>query len=272
MVNMGIWPRVLIGVPTFGGMKYCLDEFLVGLRNLTYPNAEILMVDNSLNDNFFEELKKERDIVVVRDETLAKKPAERLVSSRNKILDYAVEKGFDYVFMLDADVVCPRGIIEELMKCRKEVISGLYFGYFNSSGKLKILSVAWRGITPEEFAVIRSKVKLSESVKSHEDLQRHLTQEEIDSNSLLEVIYPSAGCMLLSRAVFSMVRYGLPETPEGFTASGDDIYFIREARKLGFGIWCHTGFKCDHLLDGKYTKDSQGRLIHPLNPDYYRLC
>jgi hypothetical protein len=48
-------------------------------------------VDNSINEGFFDELKKEKDFVVVRDEVSAAKPAERLVSSRNKVLDYAIE-------------------------------------------------------------------------------------------------------------------------------------------------------------------------------------
>jgi hypothetical protein len=37
---MEVWPRVLIGVSIFEGMRYCLKEFLQGLGNLSYPNAE----------------------------------------------------------------------------------------------------------------------------------------------------------------------------------------------------------------------------------------
>ena len=260
---MQMWPRVLIGVPTFEGMKYCLNEFIEGVRNLTYPNADVLLVYNSRGKDFFEELKKEKDFIVVWDETLAEKPVERLISSRNKILDYAVEKGYDYVFALDADVVCPKNIIEELVKCSKDIVSGLYFNYFNSSGEMKILSVAWRGITEEEFEIIKKQVKFPESVKSHEDLNRHLTQKEIESNSLLEVVHPSAGCMLISKKIFWNIRYGLPEaTDKQFS---DDICFIREAKKQGFKVYCHTNFKCDHLLDGKFAKDEKGNFVHPIN-------
>jgi GT2 family glycosyltransferase len=268
---MQIWPKVLIGVPIFEGMNYCMKEFFEGIRALSYPNADVLLVDNSIHDGFFEELKKEKDFIVIRDKTFAKNPVERLVGSRNKVLDHAIENRYDFVFALDADVVCPKEIIEELMRCRKDIISGLYFGYFNSKEGMKILSVAWRGITKEEFEVIRKQVKLPESVKSHEDLQRHLTQREIDSNSLFEVIYPSAGCMLISKNVFTKVRYGWLEVPDkNFTASGDDIYFINEARKAGFKSFCHTKFKCDHLLSGKFIRDEKGNFIHPLNPDYYK--
>lgn len=267
---MDVWPKVLIGVPIFDGMRYCLDEFFRGIGSLTYPNADVLVVDNSFGDEFFDELKKEIGFIVLRDETSARKPAERLVSSRNLILGYALQNGYDYVFALDADVVCPRDIIERLLECKKDIVSGLYFNYFNSKPGLKVLSVAWKGILPEEFEIIRSQIKLPANVLSHNDLQRHLTQKEIDSDELVDVIYPSAGCMLVSKEVFSKARYGIPRAPEGFTAVGDDIYFLQEAKKFGFGAWCHTALKCDHLLAGKFVKDENGNLIHPLNPDYYR--
>ncbi|MFH1803216.1 MAG: glycosyltransferase [archaeon] len=268
---MGAWPKVLIGVPVFEGTKYCLEEFFESVRAMTYPNADVLLVDNSRGNDFFEELKKEGDFIVVKDETTAEKPAERLVSSRNLVLDYAIKGGYDYVFALDSDVVCPKNLVEELMRFNKDIISGLYFNYFMVSGKLQIHSVAWRGITPEEFEIIKQQVRFSDAVKSHEDLQRHLTKQEIDSNGLFEVIYPSAGCMLISKEVFWKIRYGVPEMQnKNLTAGGDDIYFMQQARKAGFKAYCHTGFKCDHLIDGKFKQDSEGRLLHPLNPDYYK--
>lgn len=229
---MAVWPKVLIGVPIFEGMRYCLKEFFEGLRRMTYPNADVLLVDNSKGAGFFEELKKEKEFIVVRDESSAERPAERLVSSRNLVLDYAIKNGYDYVFALDADVTTPPNIIEALLGYRKDIISGLYFNYFGSSRGLKVLSVAWMPIKPEEFEIIKQKIKLPESVKSHEHLQRHLTQKEIESNRVVEVLYPSAGCMLLSKDVFWNVRYGLPSVASrDLTAVGDDIYFIGEARK-----------------------------------------
>jgi len=265
-------PKVLIGVSIFDGMGYCLDRFLKGLRSLTYKNCDVLFVDNSRGDEFFKELKeKAGEFVVVKDDTAGEKPAERLVSSRNRVLDYALENGYDHVFALDADVAAPKNMIEELLKHKKDIVSGLYFGYFSSSGKLKALSVAWRAITEEEFNVIKKQVKFPDAVKSHEDLQRHLTPAEAESNELLEVLYPSAGCMLVSRKVFEKARYGLIEAPnKRLNAGGDDIYFIDKARKEGFKAYVDPKLKCDHFLEGKFKQDEKGRLIHPLNPDFYK--
>ena len=46
-------PKILIGSPTFYGMQYCLKEFLNGVRSIVYDNYDVLIVDNSRDDNFF---------------------------------------------------------------------------------------------------------------------------------------------------------------------------------------------------------------------------
>ena len=257
-------PKVLVGAPVYRGVKYCLKEFLTGVRNLSYENFDVLIVDNSKGDEFFEELKKEEgsNLKVLKDDTEEEKPIMRLISSRNKILEYALEGGYDYIFMMDADIVAPSDIIEGLLECEKDIVSGLYFGYFGVK-KTKMLSIAWMPITKEEFEIMRKQVTFPSSIRSHEDLNRHLTQKEIDDNELLEVLYPSAGCMLISRKVFEKVRYGLLDAPEGKVVS-DDIYFFKKAREAGFKLYCYTKYKCDHLLEGKYKRDKRGNLLHPL--------
>lgn len=262
-------PKVLVAAPTFYVMKYCLKEFLESVKNFSYDNYDILLVDNSRNNDFFNELKLQEGIKVLKDETQEELPANRLVSSRNKILKYAFDEGYDYLFMMDSDVIPPRDIIEKLLECKKDVVSGIYYNYFKSSGVLKLLPVAWLSITPEEFELMKQQVRFPDHF-THKDLQRHMTQKEVDSGELIEVLYPSAGCMLLSREVFGKVRYGLVKTPEGKIAT-DDIYFFKMARDEGFKLYCYTKLKCSHLLEGKFKKMEDGSLLHPLSPDYEKI-
>ena len=256
-------PKVLVGSPLFDGMRYCIKEFLSTMKSLTYNNYDILLVDNSKTDDFFNELKKEKGIKVIKDNTQETKNIRRLVSSRNKILQYALENNYDFVLMMDTDVISPKNIIEELISCKKEIVSGLYFNYFTSSGKIKLLPVVWNLITAEEFKEIKKKINFGSLVKSNRDLRRHLIPEEYESNRLLGVKYPSAGCMLLTKNVFEKIRYGLLETPNNLSTT-DDIYFFDKAHELGFECFCYTKIKCNHLTEGKYLKDKDGNLIHPL--------
>lgn len=259
-------PRVLVGVPIFDGMNYCLKEFLEGIRALTYSNCDVLLMDNSKSNEFFEELKKEKEIIVLKEGTQEEKPVLRLISSRNKIIEYALKNDYDYILMMDSDVIPPKNIIEELISCNKNIISGLYFNYFVSSGETKFLPVSWRAITPEEFELIKQKVRFPPHITC-ENLQRHMTQEEADSGKVLEVLYASAGCMLISKKIFENIKYDLIGAPEGAVVT-DDIIFMKKVRKKGFKIYCNTKLKCEHLIKGKFRKDKDGNLIHPINQNY----
>ena len=254
--------KVLVASPTYDGMRYCKEKFLARMKELTYPNHDILIVDNSENNDFFDELNKESGMILMKDYCKEKKGILRIISSRNMIIDYALKNNYDYILMMDFDVIPPKNVIEALLVCGKDIVSGLYSTYFMTDGKLKVLPVAFMPLTVEEFEEVRQKSKLPESVKSHLDLRRHMLPEEMESGKLLEVLYPSAGCMLISRKVFEneKVRYGLLDVD---AITSDDIYFITKAREAGFQSFCFTRVKCSHLVSGKYKKNSEGNLEHP---------
>ena len=55
---MSTVPKILIAIPTYEGMSYCLSEFLDALKKLTYIKFDVLIADNSANDNYSQNLKK----------------------------------------------------------------------------------------------------------------------------------------------------------------------------------------------------------------------
>jgi len=260
-------PKVLVACPTYEGMSYCLEKFIEKIKSLTYRNYEILIVDNSKTEDYYNKLKLIKDLKVLRNKQKETNPREKIVNSRNKILEYAKSSSYDFILMMDQDVIPPVTIIEDLLSCNKEIVSGLYFNYFSTSGKTKLLPVAWASLTPEEFEEIKKQVKFPPAIKSHEDIRRHLTQEEIESNKVVEVIIPSAGCMLLSKEVFQTVGYELLNLKElGFqdptVTTTDDIGFIINAHKKGFKSYVYTKVKCDHLISQKYVQDKEGNFIY----------
>ena len=62
--------------------------------------------------------------------------------------------------------------------------------------------------------------------------------------------------MLLSKKVFERIKYGLLDIPKNLS-TGDDIYFFEKAQEAGFDIYCHTGIKCKHLIQGKFEKGDE---------------
>jgi len=258
-------PKVLVASPTYEGMKYCEKEFLNSIQNIDYPNYDILIIDNSKNNDYFKHLKQSfPDINIIKDSTNEEKNILRLISSRNKILNYAVKNNYEYILMLDSDVIPPKNIIKELLDCNKDIVSGLYYNYFKVDGRLKWLPVAWTALTQKEFEEIKKKIQLPDFIKSPEDLRVHMTLEEANSNKLIPVAIPSAGCILIKRKAFLKIRYELLNTQNmNNIKTTDDIGFIINAKKQGFQIFCNTKIKCEHLIKGKF-KQEQGKFKHPL--------
>lgn len=257
-------PKILVACPTYEGMSYCHDEFFTRILNFTHNQYDILIIDNSIKDTYYNKLKNIPHITVIRDNSKENDKMIRLINSRNKTLEYASINNYDFILMLDADVIPPKNIISALLAAKKDIISAIYFNYFTTSNILKYLPVVWMPISKEEFTSIQEKVNLPDSVTSHLDLRRHLTIKEIKDNSVLEVLFPSAGCVLLSKNVFTILKYGLLDTKKwGNIKTTDDIYFMTKARDLGFIPHIDTRLRCKHLIIGKYHRNNN-EYTHPI--------
>lgn len=264
MVN----PKVLIACPVYDGMKYCFDELLNSFRAFDYTNYDILLMDNSRNKEFYKNLKKIKYVTKVYLPMKDKENLRRLVRARNKIIGYFLKRNYDYLLMMDADVIAPPETIKKLLKENKDIISGLYFNYFIEDSQKIIKAIAWRSITQEEFEELKRTNQVPYGCKVKEDVRRNLTPDEFLSNKVYDVVIPSAGCMLIKRNVLEKgVKYGTLHISEITNKKGttsDEIYFMREASKRGFKAYCHTGVKCKHLIQGKFLRH-EGRLTHPLD-------
>ncbi len=252
---MALGYKVLVASPVYEGMEYCLNDFTAHLKQLNYGNFKILLVDNSRTKNFFRRINKIAGVKAMYDNTSEEKNMNRLISSRNKILDYAINENYDYLLMMDCDVMVPQNIINDLLLHRKDVCSGLYFNIFRVDREQKLLPVAYKEFTEDEFQEIKQNYKLPKIIKSRTDLRFNITKDDIEKGELLEVLYPSSGCLLLSRKAFaSGAKYKLLET-QGKLRSSDDIYFIKELRKRGFKIYCDPNIICKHDIFGKLDKE-----------------
>ena len=78
-------PKILVAAPTYSIMKYCDERFLSRIKALTYPNYDILIVDNSRENSYFKEIQNQ-GINVIHDNPQEQNNMKRLVSSRNKII------------------------------------------------------------------------------------------------------------------------------------------------------------------------------------------
>src|SRR3989338_10139709 len=118
-------PKVLVGCPTSMHKKYCIEEYLAAAKALTYSNYDLILVDNTESDEYYDFLES-KGVTVFKAPYYAETARERIVVSRNMLRQYALENDYDYFFSLEQDVIPPVDVIEQLLSCKQPVVSGVY--------------------------------------------------------------------------------------------------------------------------------------------------
>ena len=229
---MNNYPKILVGGPVSDHHDYCFDSFVKSLKSLTYPNFDILLVDNSKEDNFFNKIK---DIFPTIKIPYHQDVRTRLSESRNLARKKVLEEGYDYLFCLDQDVIPPNDILERMINSNKKIITGVYYNTFSR-------------MRPDNLQVETRKLPILwvKSLKNP-DKAVPIRQEVIDTGKLIKVDMCGTGCILIHRDILKDIKFRCEEEQEGV----DDVFFCRDALKFGFEIWADTSIICNHLVDGR---------------------
>ena len=146
--------------------------------------------------------------------------------ARNLIAKEAIEHGFDYVLMVDSDIVLPSDTLVSFLTDPKDICLGLYPKKNTSSELVEITKLGER------------------------DFTTFFTFGEVDLMSgKFEVHGGGFGCAFIKVSVFERMVYPFfkyVEYPDGNVLS-EDNYFCNEAAKVGFNIWADPKVHCSHL-------------------------
>ena len=146
--------------------------------------------------------------------------------AREGLAQAAVSGGFDFLFMVDDDMICPRDLFERLVKHDVDIIAPLAFTR-NSPHKPVIynLSDGFDPIRNEEYYVNYPVVTYP--------------KEE-----LVECDAVGFGSVLIKTHVLKAMKKPWFMTTSG---AGEDIHFCHSARKQGFKVHMDTATKLGHL-------------------------
>ena len=123
-------PLISILVPVYNADKY-LPQTLVSIKNQTYPNLEIICIDDGSNDN---------SLTILQDFS-RQDPRFKIISRTNKGVAYTrnqllQEAKGAYIAFIDSDDMIEPIYIEHLLNCalnqQADVVRGLY--WFNENG------------------------------------------------------------------------------------------------------------------------------------------
>jgi hypothetical protein len=110
-------PKVLVSCPTFDGKEYCFQQWIDCVKNLTYPNYDILAVDNSKTPDFYNKYKDQ--IPMIRMEFGPDEKDDgmyRVCKSMAEVQRHFLKGNYTHWMNIEADVIPPPNVIETLMK------------------------------------------------------------------------------------------------------------------------------------------------------------
>jgi len=223
---MNSYPRVLVGTVTHDGQGYAFDRFITALKNIDYPNYDIIVVDTSETDDYYEKLKQIEGIRVEKGIWTILYSA-RLSNALNMLRKHIVYGGdyYDYLFSIDSDVIVPPDILTKLVKHSKQLAGAPVPIGFHKTG------------IP---CVLRSTMMQRE--KTGGMRLDYMTWEELGDKPT-KVLATGLGCLLIHREVLKNVQFKnivvLRWAP--------DVAFLIECVAKGFEFWCDPTIKVEHL-------------------------
>ncbi len=218
-------PKVLVGAPVSEMHAYCTKEFLKAIKSFEYPNYDILLVDNSRTDKFYKAIKDIVSTVRIDYEARAR---ERVTKAHNILRDQALKGKYDYLFLLDQDVIPPPRAIEILVNRGKKAISGLYFGHHViQGGTNEIMPFAW---------------KFTQKEKDW-NKTRYLTDTEVFRPGLIKIAFSGGGCLLLHKDVLKKIKFRYDPSIDAW----DDRWLGYDIYENGDELYLDNTIKCQHL-------------------------
>ncbi len=215
--------KVLVGCPTSDYHEYALQEYAEAVKNLTYKNYDILLVDNSKDNSYLEKLKM-INLPAIKG-TWHEEARERIVLSRNILREKVLEENYDYFLSLEQDVIPPKDILERLLQYKKRVVTGIYFNYINTKKGIEIAPVAWSRINMEKE-------------------ERYFLKPDDLNKGLLKIAMSGLGCILIHKSVLEKIKFRYEKNYPSF----DDIFFGLDCMKNKTSFYTDTSLICKHLL------------------------
>lgn len=118
-------PKVLVACPTYFGKEYAFQEWIDNVKNLSYPNYDVLVVDNSPDDSY---VKKWGDKIPMEHIETNENDlwTLKICKSMQRIKERFLEGGYEYWMNIEADNIPPKDVIENMIKFKADWVSHCY--------------------------------------------------------------------------------------------------------------------------------------------------
>ena len=165
-------------------------------------------------------------------------------TARNRIAQMSLDKGVDYVLMVDNDVTLPKDVLLKMLEDAKEVCLG-YYAHRNADN-----------VYTGRVSACKLKDERGDLYYNY-PLESEYTAEEmkqlIESGEYKVQIHGGGmGCALIKTDVFRRLKYpwydwvNYADAHRGMLS--EDLYFCEHCKNNGIPIYTDTRAGCGHLL------------------------
>lgn len=251
--------NVLIGSPV--RQKHTiLEEFLSGLEGLNKGDnhIEYYFVDDNvdaLSTQLLHEFSKRNTVILKKGTDLFKDESDyenhnwkastlkKITVYKNTIINYCIANNFDYLFLIDSDIVVDRRSLLQLLSDNVDIVSNVFWSQWVKNGPLTS-QCFWIPDIYTQFKEFNVPISFEEANKIRND-----KNEELKSPGLYKVNGLGA-CTLISR---DSLKKGVnfSEIPN-LQIPGEDRPFCIRAGALGYDLFMDTHYPAYHIHQEKY--------------------
>jgi len=224
-------PKILLCSPINIIKEYCLYDWLDAIKKLTYPNLEILLVDNSNNPAFSEKI-REGGFNCLHEPPAGREAREFMAASLERCRIKFLSGDYDYFFSLECDIFPPPDIIEKLLLHDLDVVGTTFWTDHKYNTRLQLQG---NYLFKTDF---KNKIKEYKS--------RALTFEEsqLFMDGTVKPVYGAGlGCVLIKRNVIEEITFHVDQEEVGFA----DSFFHKDIWKNGVIFYIDTSIIPKHL-------------------------
>lgn len=247
--------KILIGSP-IRQKPLILKYFLESLKRLDKNQNELhyLFIDDNtieLSKNILRNFsRQEKNVKVVfnnsNDEYLCDNDTHywtnnlmwKVAALKNIILQTAVENEFDYVFLIDSDLVLHPDTLNQLLKAEKDIISNIFWTHWKLD--MPKLPQVWLFDEYGQFQKKREEILSTQEIE-----KRHNTFLNMLKKPGIYEVGGLGACTLISNnALNSGVNF---KEIKNLSFMGEDRHFSIRAQALGFDLFVETQYPSFHI-------------------------
>ena len=246
--------KVLIGSPV-RQKKNILHEFLLGLEEMNKGDNKIIyyFVDDNTDSESSELLKSfaNRNNAIItkgtelstlevdyEDHVWKSGALEKVTVFKNEIINYCIKNKFDYLFLIDSDIVIDKRTLSQLLSDNVDIVSNVFWSQWKKDANL-YSQCFW---IPEIFTQHKA---FGVPISSQEARQiREATNAELKIPGLYKVDGLGACTLITRHALEAGVDFrAIPNV----RIPGEDRAFCIRAGVLGFDLYMDTTYPAYHI-------------------------